>query len=223
MGATYSCANKMSDDNEREVYHERQVKELCALHALNNLFQDQKAFSKKDLDEICVRLSPDHFINPHRSMLGLGNYDVNVLMAAIQTKKCETIWFDKRKNIKCLLPENIQGFILNTPSECKWGLLHFPFKRKHWIAVRKIEDIYYNLDSKLDSPEPIGDKESLFSFLHRELENGEKELLIVVSQDVECAGTWRRDSDSVTATVSNGNNVHDSTTSKAILQPLDDL
>lgn len=127
------------------------------------------------------------------------------------------------RNIKCLLPENIQGFILNTPSECKWGLLHFPFKRKHWIAVRKIEDIYYNLDSKLDSPEPIGDKESLFSFLHRELENGEKELLIVVSQDVECAGTWRRDSDSVTATVSNGNNVHDSTTSKAILQPLDDL
>lgn len=43
------------------------------------------------------RLSPDHFINPHRSLLGLGNYDVNVLMAAVQTKSCETIWFDKRK------------------------------------------------------------------------------------------------------------------------------
>jgi josephin len=124
------------------------------------------------------------------------------------------------RNIKCLLPENIQGFILNTPSECKWGLLHFPFKRKHWIAVRKIEEVYYNLDSKLDSPEPIGDKESLFSFLHRELQNGEKELLIVVSKEVDREGAWRRDDDSETPIVSNGNNA---ATSKAILQPLDDL
>jgi len=42
-------------------------------------------------------LSPDSFINPHRSLLGFGNYDVNVLMAAVQMKECETIWFDKRK------------------------------------------------------------------------------------------------------------------------------
>lgn len=38
-----------------DLYHEKQVKELCALHALNNLFQDKKAFSKKDLDEICLK------------------------------------------------------------------------------------------------------------------------------------------------------------------------
>lgn len=226
MGGSYSCGGKMSDDTELPIYHERQVKELCALHALNNLFQDKNAFCKKDLDDICLRLSPDNFINPHRSLLGLGNYDVNVLMAAIQTKNCETVWFDKRKNIKCLLPENIQGFILNTPSEYKWGLLHFPFKRKHWIAIRKIKNIYYNLDSKLNSPETIGDEESLFSFLHRELKNGENELLIVVSQDVEQAGAWRRDSDVTTANVSNGKNPQDGQdvpTSTATLQPLDDL
>ena len=35
------------------MYHERQRKQLCALHALNNLFQDPKAFSQKDLDSIC--------------------------------------------------------------------------------------------------------------------------------------------------------------------------
>ena len=38
-----------------EIYHERQVRELCALHALNNLFQDKTAFSKKELDNICLR------------------------------------------------------------------------------------------------------------------------------------------------------------------------
>lgn len=37
------------------IYHEKQMKELCALHALNNLFQDRQAFTKKDLDDICVR------------------------------------------------------------------------------------------------------------------------------------------------------------------------
>ncbi|CAN7942823.1 unnamed protein product, partial [Ixodes hexagonus] len=79
------------------VYHERQVKELCALHALNNLFQDGGAFSKGSLDDICHSLSPDHLVNPHKSVLGLGNYDVNVIMSALQLRGYEAIWFDKRK------------------------------------------------------------------------------------------------------------------------------
>jgi len=29
-------------------------------------------------------------------MLGLGNYDVNVLMVALQLRDCEAVWFDKR-------------------------------------------------------------------------------------------------------------------------------
>lgn len=35
------------------VYHEKQVKELCALHALNNLFQET-FFSKSMLDSLCI-------------------------------------------------------------------------------------------------------------------------------------------------------------------------
>lgn len=74
-----------------------QVKELCALHALNNLFQERDAFSKTELDAICYSLSPNVWINPHKSLLGLGNYDINVIMAALQRKGYEAIWFDKRK------------------------------------------------------------------------------------------------------------------------------
>jgi hypothetical protein len=33
-----------------KIYHEKQVKKLCALHSLNNLFQDASAFSK-----VCVQ------------------------------------------------------------------------------------------------------------------------------------------------------------------------
>lgn len=69
---------------------------LCAVHALNNLFQDKNAFSKAELDSISYNLSPDSFVNPHKNMLGLGNYDVNVLMAALQLRDYEAVWFDKR-------------------------------------------------------------------------------------------------------------------------------
>lgn len=80
------------------IYHERQSKQLCALHALNNLFQDPKAFTKQDLDAICEELAPDSRIfNPHRSALGFGCYDVNVIIAALAKKNFDVIWFDKRK------------------------------------------------------------------------------------------------------------------------------
>ncbi|KAG8036156.1 hypothetical protein G9C98_004736 [Cotesia typhae] len=52
------------------IYHERQVKELCALHALNNLFQE-RGFSKQELDQICYGLSPDVWINPHKDLNSL--------------------------------------------------------------------------------------------------------------------------------------------------------
>ena len=72
------------------------VKELCALHALNNLFQSKK-YEKKELDAICETLAPNSWINPHKSVLGLGNYDINVILIALQSKGFEGIWFDKRK------------------------------------------------------------------------------------------------------------------------------
>lgn len=99
------------------IYHERQIRELCALHCLNNLFQgitflfihilrlifiihailEKGTFSKSQFDEICKNLSPGEWINPHRSVLGLGNYDINCIMAALQLKNFSAIWFDKRK------------------------------------------------------------------------------------------------------------------------------
>ena len=42
-----------TNDELNSIYHEKQVKELCALHALNNLFQN-KFFTKQILDELCV-------------------------------------------------------------------------------------------------------------------------------------------------------------------------
>lgn len=81
------------------IYHEKQVRELCGLHALNNLFQQRDAFTKTELDAICHTLSPDDWINPHKSLLGLGNYDINVIMKALQDRNYSMIWFDRRKYV----------------------------------------------------------------------------------------------------------------------------
>ncbi|XP_014233181.1 josephin-2 [Trichogramma pretiosum] len=171
------------------IYHERQVKELCALHALNNLFQE-RGYSKQELDQICYSLSPDVWINPHKSLLGLGNYDINVIMAALHKKGCEAVWFDKRRDPKCLHLENIQGFILNIPTDYKLGFVLLPLKRRHWVALKKIQGAFYNLDSKLDSPQLIGKDSDLLAYLKEQIDSKEKELFLVVSQEVDSKQGW---------------------------------
>ncbi|XP_069689306.1 josephin-2-like isoform X1 [Periplaneta americana] len=173
------------------IYHERQVKELCALHALNNLFQERDAFSKTELDAICYSLSPNVWINPHKSLLGLGNYDINVIMAALQRKGHEAIWFDKRKDPKCLNLDNILGFILNVPSDYKLGFVLLPLRRRHWVTIRQIHGTYYNLDSKLESPQLIGRSGDVTTYLCEQLECKEKELFVVVTSEVEQNQSWQ--------------------------------
>ncbi|KAK7066368.1 Josephin-1 [Halocaridina rubra] len=173
-----------------DIYHEKQIKELCALHSLNNLFQDGSAFAKSELDEICYALSPDNWFNPHKSLLGTGNYDINVIMAALTTKGCGVVWFDKRKDPLVIALDKVVGFILNVPSEYRLGPVQLPLRRKHWIAIRNIRGVYYNLDSKLEAPEIIGKEQELINYLREELKNKDKELFLVVTQEVEQTREW---------------------------------
>ncbi|XP_066146105.1 josephin-2-like isoform X2 [Euwallacea fornicatus] len=174
------CSNNLETIS---IYHEKQVRELCALHALNNLFQDKNAFLKCELDSICYNLSPEHWINPHKSMLGLGNYDVNVIISALQSRGCGMVWFDKRKDPSCLNLNNIIGLILNIPSDYKLSFLTI-LKRRHWIALKKLNGQFYNLDSKLTQPLLIG---------IQELECQDKEIFIVITADVEKSGSWLKE------------------------------
>ncbi|XP_055005846.1 josephin-1 isoform X2 [Boleophthalmus pectinirostris] len=177
------------------IYHEKQRRELCALHALNNVFQDGAAFSREALQEIYQRLSPSTLMTPHKkSMLGNGNYDVNVIMAALQTRGFEAVWWDKRRDVGSIELSNVTGFILNVPSNLRWGPFRLPLKRQHWIGVREVAGMYYNLDSKLRSPQCIGSPEELRKFLRQQLRGKNCELLLVVSDEVEAHQTWRTDS-----------------------------
>ena len=62
------------------------------------------------------------------SWLGLGNYDVNVLLAALHTKDCTAVWWDARLSlVERLKTENIVGFVLNVPTRTHVGPLPVPF------------------------------------------------------------------------------------------------
>ena len=178
--------------NEVNIYHEKQSRQLCALHVLNNLFQDPNAFTKSDLDAICTRLSPNTWINPHKSILGLGNYDVNILMTGLQDWGYKTIWFDKRKSVGTINFENVYGLILNVPSNYKvFGVMPIPYNNKHWLAIKHFNNKgYYNLDSNLPKPLYIGEKQDLVELLKTELSSSEKELLIVVQEETEATQLW---------------------------------
>ncbi|XP_040564398.1 josephin-like protein [Lepeophtheirus salmonis] len=172
------------------MYHERQSRQLCALHVLNNLFQNGKAFDQKDLDIICSRLSPESWLNPHRSFFGLGNYDVNVLMAAFQDKGLESVWFDKRRDIASLNLDSIFGFILNVPNNYRYLPL---FSQRHWIALRFFEDekMYFNLDSHLKKPELIGREEDMIKYLTDKLFKSDNELILIMKSSYSREEMWR--------------------------------
>lgn len=174
------------------------MRELCALHALNNVFQE-RAFTKADLDSICSSLSPSTWLNPHRSWLGLGNYDINVLTAALHTKAFDLVWFDKRKQPETIVTESVIGFILNVPNCLKLGWLHLPVERRHWVAFKEMKigepevHGFYNLDSKLREPQLVGDKFAFLEYLRTVL-GEDKELFLVITKDVSDSDSWKVDS-----------------------------
>ena len=87
----------MANEEIKEIYHEKQRLMYCAIHAINNLFQSPNVCSKEKLDEISYNLTPSRWNNPHKSVFGFGNYDVNVILSFMQIKEHDVIWFDKRR------------------------------------------------------------------------------------------------------------------------------
>ena len=86
----------------------------------------------------------------------------------------------------------IFGFVVNKQSSVNLVWLEIPIKRPHWFAVRKINDNYYNLDSKLSSPQCIGNEEKLVAFLSELLSQPAVQLFVIVEKSVAENSIWKR-------------------------------
>ena len=80
--------------------------------------------------------------------------------------------------------------------------LPLPFHGKHWIAIRRVADTYYELDSKQSEPLIIGKADSdVLNFLAARLNGDEAkkdertELLLVLTAEAFQTGSWKHDSD----------------------------
>jgi josephin len=143
---------------------------------LNNLLQ-KSVFTAEDLDRIGRELSPQNWLNQHKTPF-LGNYDINVVMKALQEMSYTVNWFDKRLNPADQNFEEIFGFILNIPTAISVAFVNL-WNGKHWVALRKINGTWYNLDSKLPEPRAIGTDLDVRKFLQDVLQKDGTNLFVV--------------------------------------------
>lgn len=153
--------NGNSFENSK-LYHEKQSTMQCAIHAVNNMLQ-KSVYTKKNFDEIAKELfikekqsqNGEIYINPYKNILGLGNYNISVIeIAFLQMNHCLK-WWDKRKEINQFdfKSNDLVGFLINDTGEksCFRNLFKL-VQLNHWYSIKKIEENYFDCDSRLDKP-----------------------------------------------------------------------
>lgn len=119
---------------------------------------------------------------PHHNTL-TGNYDINVLISALEGKGKSVIWHDRRNRASSIdldgSDRRLMGLVLNVPVRRYAGL----WRSRHWVTVRKIDGVWYNLDSDLRSPLAFENAEEVKRFLDYVIDSGGEVLLIVSGQE----------------------------------------
>jgi josephin len=148
------------------LYHEQQSLALCAVHAVNNLLQRQE-YTKKDFDAVCQALSEATWFNPHRSMLNIGDYDVNVVSIVLERQNLQVTWWDQRQELHASDLERCLGVLWNVASP---SLLGWMLRGRHWIALRydnnDENNKWINLDSMRIKPGAIGSHDKCAKLLN---------------------------------------------------------
>jgi ataxin-3 len=185
---------------ESHIYHEKQDALLCGQHCLNNLLQNP-IFSPIDLSEIAQNLDIQERQITMDNLNGLGeyssnvdesgNFSIQVLKTALeQSNQIELISWSG-STVRQNDPIEEKGFIVNRDS--------------HWFTIRKINDVWWNLNSTFDIPEEITPF-YLTAFLFQ-LRNDGYTILIAKSNNElpsgqssllgsgGASGTWYRESD----------------------------
>ncbi|KAI5077179.1 hypothetical protein GOP47_0007003 [Adiantum capillus-veneris] len=156
------------------IYHERQRRELCLLHALNGLYQS-KAFTRCQLNTIaCVLPSEVYDGGPCSRLRSLrynifyGDYDANVLARALQSRGAEMTYHLDADAINLDDP-SIIGFIFNHDN-C------------HWAALKKINGAWVDLDSYRRVPTIVGNDDEVRQLMQQNLANGSVLIRVISSE-----------------------------------------
>lgn len=158
----------MSDEKPK-LYHERQKLQLCALHSLNSLFQEQR-FTKKNLDDIVAGYDKSWCWNEYSTFV-TGNYDLTIILEALRRDHYTLRAIDNKESFDEFQFKACLGLLLNIP--LKSSLFdRLPVIRsltkpgRHWLTIKRVGDeLYYDFDSKHAQPQLIGNQEALIQRL----------------------------------------------------------
>ena len=148
-------------------------------------------FSRAELDSIAEKMADDdperrrwspssYVFRPHHNRL-TGNYDANVLLAAAESRGRRVTWHDRRQPASNIglggphEPAGFEGLMVNVPVRRLGGL----WRSRHWLAVRRVQGRWYDLDSDLIEPRPFDDDRQLESFIDDVLALGGEVLLVL--------------------------------------------
>jgi ataxin-3 len=138
----------MEDHVQREVYHESQQSGFCGLHSLNNLLQGSY-FNVVDLSNIALQIDKEEQellheafpIDSHQSNVALdGNFSFQTLKRALDFFALQTEIL-RLEHLEAT--EGFEALLCNLD--------------QHWFAIRKINGIWFNLDSLKPKPQIISD------------------------------------------------------------------
>lgn len=115
---------------------------------------------------------------PHHNA-ATGNYDINVLIAALEGKGKSVIWHDRRNGASLInlgsSDDTLMGIVLNVWVRKFGGL----WKGRHWVTLKNVGGVWYNLDSDLVAPEPFTDAEEVREFIDCIIDQGGEVLLVM--------------------------------------------
>merc|ERR1712129_128553 len=110
--------------------------------------------------------------------MGTGNWDVNVMIKCLQQNGIECEWFNAHKIKELDLQKmdtnshDFVGFVLNILQKVAFKMV----TRRHWLSIKPINGIYYNLDSKLKKPKQYSNDDVLKNDLVMHLQQNDGQL-----------------------------------------------
>ena len=158
----------MKKNDKRKIYFEKQSKDkLCGLHCLNSLLQ-APYFDIIQLSEIALELDKQESLllntNTHENVDLDGNYNIQVLTQALKQYDILLTQIHKEKLNHILETHpNVEAFIFNSST--------------HWFSIRRIEGIWYDLNSTNKIPVIVSDF-LLGAFIHGTMEVGYSNFLV---------------------------------------------
>lgn len=130
------------------VYHEQQIGNLCGVHCLNNLLQ-APCYTSAHLQNIAERLDNMEEAADFPNMQHGGNFNVQVLIAALQERAIELQWIGNPDMLHYLdSPESAAGaagYVINSGG--------------HWWALREVHGVWWDLNSNNHAPTRLGIEE----------------------------------------------------------------